>query len=371
LIYLLMYLKLAINKVYQTPIFHAFSMSQNNAATIADIARHAGVGTATVDRVLNKRPGVNAQTTQKVMDAIRALGEPTVLRGRPRQKDRFRFAYVLPEADTPFFNKMERLIAQAAGDFRHQHITEVTHRLNTDDPARFAVDLLHIGDYDGIALVAPDLPAIKLAINELVRAGAHVVTLFSDVAGSMREAFIGADNRAAGRTAGLLLARMAVAPGHDTLLLLSQATRMSGEIERRIGFVQVLEERFPHLKVARQIDLPTDEEGITNVLHKVFAQDVDITRLAGVYSVGVGTGGVVQALATQCLAVAPGLVAHDFTEQHQSLLLDGSLSYVLHQDVHYCVLAAARVLLGLCENVRGALNVVQPRVEILTAENLH
>jgi LacI family transcriptional regulator len=40
----------------------------------------------------------------------------------------------------------------------------------------------------------------------------HVVTLFSDVAGSMRETHVGADNRAAGRTAGLLLARMAQPP---------------------------------------------------------------------------------------------------------------------------------------------------------------
>ena len=43
---------------------------------------------------------------------------------------------------------------------------------------------------------------------------------------------------------------------------------------------------------------------------------------------------------------------------------------MLHQDIHYCVLAAARELRGLCENIRGALNVVQPRIEILTAENL-
>lgn len=343
----------------------------NNIATIADIARHAGVGTATVDRVLNKRPGVNAETTQKVMAAVKALGEPTVLRGRPRQKEGFRFAYVLPDTETPFFNKMERLIAQAAGDFRHQHITEVTHRLNADDPAAFAADLARINDCDGIVLVAPDLPAIKLAINDLARSGIHVVTLFSDVAGSMREAFVGADNRAAGRTAGLLLARMAQLPQRDTLLLLSQATRMSGEIERRIGFVQVLEERFPSIKVARLLDLPGDDAGVAHMLGKVLAEDVDTTRLAGVYSVGVGTAGVVQALNALQLDQAPGLIAHDFTEQHQALLIDGALSYVLHQDIHYCVLTAARALRGLCENVRGALNVVQPRVEILTAENLH
>lgn len=346
------------------------TMSQNTA-TIADIARHAGVGTATVDRVLNKRPGVNAETMQKVMDAVKALGEPVVLRGRPRQQAGFRFAYVLPDADVPVFNQLERLIAQTAGDFRHQHITEVTHRLHADDPVGFSAELARMGDYDGIALVAPDLPAVKLAINELVRSGVHVVTLFSDVAGSMREAFVGADNRAAGRTAGLLLARMAAPPQRDTLLLLSQATRMSGEIERRIGFTQVLEERFASLKVERCLDLPADDAGVAQALAGAFAAGIDATRLAGVYSVGVGTQGVVRALDALHLAHVPGLVAHDVTDPHQALLMQGPLSFVLHQDIHYCVLTAARVLRGLCENVRGALNVVQPRVEILTAENLH
>ena len=329
-----------------------------------------------MDRVLNKRPGVNVETTQKVMAAVKALGEPVVVRGRPKQKQGFRFAYVLPEADTPFLNKMERLIAQAAGDFRHQHITEVTHRFNADDPARFAADLSrlsHTPDCDGVVLVAPDVPPIKLAINELIRAGVHVVTMFSDVAGSMREVFVGADNRAAGRTAGLLLGRMAAPPARDTVLLLSQATRMSGEIERRIGFVQVLEERFPQLKVVRLLDLPADDAEIARALRKAFADDndFDTVRVAGIYSVGLGTAGIVQAIASLKLEHTPGLIAHEITDQHQSLLIDGSLSYVLHQDIHYCVLAAARALRGLCENVRGAPNVVQPRVEILTAENLH
>lgn len=342
-------------------------------ATIADIARHAGVGTATVDRVLNRRPGVNAETVQKVTAALDALGKPTVLRGRPRQKDGFRFAYVLPKGDAAFINHMDRLIAQTAGDFRHQHITQVTHRLDGNDPPAFAANLSALADFDGIAMLGPDLPAVKLAINELVRSGVHVVTLFSDVAGSMREAFVGADNRAAGRTAGLLLARMAAAPRRDTLLLLSQATRMSGEIERRIGFAQVIEERFPELTIQRCLDLPSDNVGITHALGALFKGKgaLDVSRLAGVYSVGAGTAGVVQALLANASSHRPGLIAHDFTDEHQALLVGGALSYVLHQDIHYCVLTAARVLRNLCENVRGALSVVQPRVEILTAENLH
>ncbi|MEP6504471.1 MAG: substrate-binding domain-containing protein, partial [Betaproteobacteria bacterium] len=205
------------------------------------------------------------------------------------------------------------------------------------------------------------------------RSGVHVVALFSDVAGSMRETCIGADNRAAGRTAGLLLARMAngAAPGgRDTLLLTSQATRLSAEIERRIGFDEVVEERFPQLRMVRTPDLPADDAGAAKALLRFLEHDVDRDRVAGIYNVGSGSAGVVQALAQAGLAGQVGAIAHDFTDEHRAFLSSGGLSYVLHQDIHYCVLAAARVLRALCENVRGALSVVQPRVEILTAENM-
>jgi LacI family transcriptional regulator len=340
-----------------------------STSTISEIARLAGVGTATVDRVLNRRPGVNADTVQRVMQVVAELGAPPQP-GRPRRGENFRFAYVLPAEESPFIGLLDRQIAQSAGDFRHQHITEVTHRIDARDPVQFAAALADLGDCQGIALLAPDMPPVKLAINELVRAGTHVVTLFSDVAGSMREAHIGADNRAAGRTAGLLLARMAHGK-RDTLLLSSQATRLSAEIERRIGFAQVIEERFPKLRVVRTADLPSDNAGAARTLKQFLGGDMDAARIAGIYNVGSGSEGVVRALADAGIAPTAGAVAHDFNDEHRALLGAGALSYLLHQDIHYCVLAAARVLRSLCENVRGALNVVQPRIEILTAENLH
>ena len=338
--------------------------------TIADIARLAGVGTATVDRVLNKRPGVNSETVQRVLQIVAELGAPQQP-GRPRRGANFRFAFVLPADETPFFGLLDRQIAQTAADFRHSHITEVTHRIEAGDPAQFAAELAQVGACEGIVLLAPDLPPVKLAINELVRSGVHVVTLFSDIAGSMRETFIGADNRAAGRTAGLLLGRMAGGASRDMLLLSSQATRLSAEIERRIGFAQVIEERFAAVRMIHTPDLPADDDGACETLRRFLQSEVDGDRLAGIYNVGSGSAGVVRALAGAGLASQVGVAVHDFTEDHRALLSGNALSYVLHQDIHYCVLAAARVLRALCENVRGALNVVQPRIEILTAENLH
>ena len=340
-------------------------------ATIANIAARAGVGTATVDRVLNKRPGVNADTVQRVLQVLAEVGAPPQ-RGRPRRDTNFRFAFVLPADDTPFLELVERHIAQSAGDLRHQHITEVTYRLDASDGTQFAAGLAQLADCEGIALMAPDLPAVKLAINELVRSGIHVVTLFSDVAGSMRETHVGADNRAAGRTAGLLLARMAAAggAGRDTLLLASQATRLSAEIERRIGFAQVIEERFPKLRMLRMPDLPPGDDAAGRALARFLKKGVDPAKVAGLYNVGSGSAGLARALDAAGLAGLAAMAAHDLTDRHRSLLSAGGFAYLLTQDIHYCVGAAARVLRALCENVRGALNVVQPRVEILTAENL-
>src|SRR3954465_624839 len=100
----------------------------SNTITITHIAQAAGVSTATVDRVLNNRPGVNAATVQKVRETVAALGAPPPARGRPRLATNYRFAFVLPADRRGFFDSVDRVIAQAAGDFRHQHITQVTHR---------------------------------------------------------------------------------------------------------------------------------------------------------------------------------------------------------------------------------------------------
>jgi LacI family transcriptional regulator len=344
-------------------------MSSN--ITIAEIARNAGVGTATVDRVLNGRTGVNSDTERKVLQAIDKLGTPIATRGRPRSKENWKFAYVLPDLQSPYLNQLERHIAQTAGDFRHQHITEITYRLDAEDPAEFGLALGRVTGCDAMVLVAPDAPAVKLAINDHVRAGMHVVTLFSDVAGSMRQAHIGADARAEGRTAGLLLGRMARPGQRSVLLLLSTATRMSNEIERRIGFAQVVEDRFAALEVVRLTDVPADDEAACEYLIRQLGGEVDAGCISGVYTVGGATTGIARALAQLGLTTQAPLIAHDLTTIHQAMLVDGSLAFVLHQDVHYCVLAAARTLRGLCENIRGAPSVVQPRVEILTAENLH
>ena len=341
-----------------------------NPVTITQIAESAGVSTATVDRVLNNRPGVNPTTVRKVREAMATLGGGAPMRGRPRSTSNYRFAFVVPAARLGFFDLVDRVVAQTAGEFRHQHITEVTHRLPAADANVFAAELGKLSDLDGVALLAPDVPPVKLTINELVRAGVHVVTLFSDVPGSLRETAIGADNRAAGRTAGLLLGRSLPRDAPALCALMSPATRYAAEIDRRIGFQQVLEERFRNARSLRLFELPESEDQAYEYARTALAPDASGGRLDALYIVGPCSFGIARALAEHGYGHDLMFVAHDLLEVHRSMLLSGALSYLLHQDVQYAVTAASRVLRALCDGVRGALAINNPRIEILTAENL-
>ena len=58
----------------------AMSLRQLGArARLADVARLAGVGIATVDRVLNERGNVSPATARKVIEAARQLALPRTL----------------------------------------------------------------------------------------------------------------------------------------------------------------------------------------------------------------------------------------------------------------------------------------------------
>ena len=74
--------------------------------TFSDIARQAGVGTATVERVLNGRGGVRPATAAKVIAAARALDYPRRLPEVHRGLLRIEVILVRPE--TTFFRRLSR-----------------------------------------------------------------------------------------------------------------------------------------------------------------------------------------------------------------------------------------------------------------------
>ena len=337
----------------------------SSTATIAEIAARAGVGTATVDRVLNKRPGVNADTVQRVLRAVAEIGSPPQ-RGRPRRDANFRFAFVLPADETPFLELVERQIAQSASDFRHQHITEVTYRLAAGDGDEFASGLAQMADCEGVALMAPDVPQVKLAINELVRSGVHVVTLFSDVAGSMRETHIGADNRAAGRTAGLLIGRFLGARG-GKVAMIAGSLSYRGHEEREIGFLNLMKDEFPALQVIGAREGRDDAETNYRQARVLLEQHAD---LVGLYNIGGASDGVGRALKDTGRDRKVVFVGHGLTPDTRALLVDGTMDAVITQHQQTMIHNSVRIFANLRDGREPNLGVEQVRSQVIFRENL-
>ena len=79
--------------------------------TVNDIARVAGVSLATVDRVLNARPGVRSVTIEKVNTAIAELGyvRDTAAANLARRRV-YRLLFVLPDTENEFVVALNREI---------------------------------------------------------------------------------------------------------------------------------------------------------------------------------------------------------------------------------------------------------------------
>jgi LacI family repressor for deo operon, udp, cdd, tsx, nupC, and nupG len=103
-------------------------------ATIYEVARRAGVSTATVSRVLSQPAVVSASTRKRVLDAIERLGyTPNVAAKNLRTARTGKLLVTVPDISNPFFSLILRGIEDAAqregyavllGDTQHDEVRE-------------------------------------------------------------------------------------------------------------------------------------------------------------------------------------------------------------------------------------------------------
>ena len=110
--------------------------------TVHDIAKEAGVSLATVDRVLNSRPGVREKTVDRVREAVERLGYVRDINAAnlARQR-RYRFVFLLPEGESQFLESLEAAVDEAGSgliDWRCE--LEVIRTTFRDPPALAEVE---------------------------------------------------------------------------------------------------------------------------------------------------------------------------------------------------------------------------------------
>jgi LacI family transcriptional regulator len=177
-------------------------------AGIADVANLAGVSTATVDRVLNQRPGVRTVTVQRVLKAAAELGY--VMDGAlPASALKpLRLAFLLPAGTNRFLSMLGRSIASSQDQLASFNMRARVDYIESFKPELLAQHLRRVGrDVDGIAFMALEHPTVREAVGWLAERDVPTVTLISDIANTRRAAYVGLDNRSAGRTAAYIIAR--------------------------------------------------------------------------------------------------------------------------------------------------------------------
>jgi len=115
-------------------------------ATVHDVARAAGVSLATVDRVLNARPGVRAETQEKVEAAIKALDFRRDLSASllARARD-LRIVFLIPDGANAFMASLTDAIGRRARQTRNERLTLTAATYHALDPNAL------VGRLDGLS----------------------------------------------------------------------------------------------------------------------------------------------------------------------------------------------------------------------------
>jgi LacI family transcriptional regulator len=316
-------------------------------ATVHDVARQAGVSLATVDRVLNGRPGVRPATAEKVESAIAALDFRRDLSASllARARD-LRVQFVLPDGRNEFMANLADAIARRArtGLAERLHLDVV--RVKAMDPAALAARLAQLDrkSCDCAVIVATDDEAVRRAVDGLARKGVAVMTLVSDLPNSARKMFIGIDNVAAGRTAASLMGRFC---GAGKVALIAGSLGLRDHQDRLAGFREVAAREFPQLELIGPFEAH-DDRGET----ESFAAGLlrDHPDLKGIYNMGAGNSGLIAALESAGRAGRVRVIAHELAEPTHAGLKSGSIDVVLDQnpdgEIRAAVAGARALALG-------------------------
>jgi LacI family transcriptional regulator len=333
-----------------------------------DIARAAGVSTATVDRVLNRRIGVRPATAQRVVEAAAALDYlPRAALYEALRPKPMRLSFLLPAGTNRYLRMLGEHISSSDDQLRGFNVTSHCHFVEGFKPEALARSLYHHARRaDGIAFMALDHPAVREAVTDIVAGGTPVLAMISDISDAPRTAYVGLDNRAAGRTAGLLIGRF-VGERRGKVALIAGSQSYRAHEERAQGFRQIIAEASPALTVVGLREGHDDAAQNYRQARELLRKHPDIV---GIYNIGGGSDGIARALRESNRSATVTFIGHGLTPDTRAALLDGTMDVAITQDHRIMMLNCVRIFTNLREG-RDAMAGIEPiQISLFARENL-
>ena len=296
--------------------------------TITDIAREAGLGPATVDRVLNERPNVSPRARERVVRAAEALGYPLPSSLKRRKRDErpvLNLGFVLHKKGQAFYQKFAREI-EAACEARADVVIQTQIRFAaSQSPADFAEEISAAAEgADVVAATAVNHASLSRLADDLTRAGTPVYSLLNDFGGRSGAGYFGMDNVKVGRLAGWMMATRRQRPGKVALFV--GGTRWHGHALREEGFRAYLRDHAPEIvPLDTAVNLETRQltyEATLALLNR--APD-----LAGLYVAGGGMEGAIAAVRELRPEERCTLIVNELTPESRAALSEGIVTMVI------------------------------------------
>jgi LacI family transcriptional regulator len=309
----------------------------NQKVKVNDVIRATGLSRATVDRALNKRGGLHPETERLVQEAYDRL------RGLDRT--------VNAETSSLHLRPVDAVLRMGRG------LTEQMFEVQTlrNLPVRF-FDMHEKGEEQTLQVVKDlctsiDRPLILTVknddalVSELARArkrGKRIVALVSDLSPEARDAYVGIDNRNAGRAAALLVGHAFKSrPAKVGVVLGNYAFRCHED--REIGFRSYLRSASPHIALT---DVAKGEDSIEQTRDAVLGLIRDHPDLDALYNVAGGNAGLAAALDETGLADRIFVITHETNTITVPLMRRGLINLLIGQSPFLLLETAVRAAQG-------------------------
>lgn len=300
------------------------------SVTIKQIAELANVSRGTVDKVLNHRPGVKAETQEKVLKIARELNyQPNFLgKALVQSKKPLKIGIILTPEYNPFIQEMLAGIKNAQNELNAFGIEVSVKMPVTLEPAEQISILseLELGNVHGIALFPLDNDMVRSKINRLVQNHIAILTCNSKIEGIQDFCFIGQDHYKGGRTAAGLMLKML--PNGGSVGVIISSYHLSCHKDRLRGFVDRIKESGAPIEL---LDIKENQDRKDEAFKITLEYLNHYPALCGLYVTGGGIGGVGSALELMKPNRSMNVICHDLTPDSAFLLESGKVDFVLGQ----------------------------------------
>ena len=299
-----------------------------NRPTIHDVAREAGVSTATVDRVLNGRETVRAETARKVYEAARLIGyhaAPLIGQRVHADQPRLRLGLVLHKERQAFYQQFkaeaERAVSQAIGVRASLQVGFAS----SQSPKDFTELMEGMASrVDAIAATAITHPEVTEAVIRLNAKGIPCFSLLNDFGQGVRQNYLGLNNLKVGRIAAHMIATASHHAGKIAVFV--GGYRWHGHELRETGVRSYFREHAPQFQILDTlINLETRQLTYEATLD-LLSRHPD---LRGIYCAGGGMEGAIAAIREARQPGEVALVVNELTPESRAALIGRHVAMVI------------------------------------------